>query len=435
MHRSRNRQRNKESGVTMLLVVLGMFTILSMAALAIDLAALYAARTDAQRAADAAALAGARMFVLSGFTSGQLGSPSSTTTQDQVCKSSAGSAGTGLANQQADGVTAQNQLAGQTAAITGITCDFSNTENPRITVTTGRADVATFFAKIFGRRTVGISAAATAEAFNASGSAVPVSVGSVKPWLIPNCDPGAAPCAGGSYFVDSTNNYILKTPSNYIGQVYTFTQRIQGNPPQASEYYAIDLPQATVCPSSGAIGCSSVGLGLGTAGYLDNIACANTNRLSCGASITFDNKNGLPPTISDTISGTQCLIHTGTTGTGGTDQDSFSTGTAPIIITGGLSNPNPALHGITNISRSDSVVTVPVFDWTVDPCTGPGGKCGGTANVVGFLQLGINYVSNVAGTSGDIRATVLNAVGCNPGNTGTPISGGGVSAIPVRLVN
>jgi hypothetical protein len=49
---------------------------------------------------------------------------------------------------------------------------------------------------------------------------------------------------------------------------------------------------------------------------------------------------------------------------------------------------------------------------------------------VGFLQLGIQYVR----PSGNIHAVVLNAVGCNPAGSGTPVSGGGVSPIPVRLV-
>ena len=64
---------------------------------------------------------------------------------------------------------------------------------------------------------------------------------------------------------------------------------------------------------------------------------------------------------------------------------------------------------------------------TEDPC--PAGTCG-TATVMGFLQLGIQSVSN----QGDIQAVVLNAAGCNPSNSGTPVTGGGVSPIPVRLI-
>src|SRR5579863_2921046 len=61
-------QRQAERGVTMVLVALCMLTIIGMAALSIDVVTLYLAREEAQRAADAAALAGARMISLSGIT-------------------------------------------------------------------------------------------------------------------------------------------------------------------------------------------------------------------------------------------------------------------------------------------------------------------------------------------------------------------------------
>ena len=317
----------------MLLVVVAMLAILGMSVLSIDLIVLYAAKTDAQRTADAAALAGARLFVRSGFTSWQLGDPSSGAVQDQLC--TGGSPGTGVANSAAVSIALQNPIEGK-APVTSITCNFKSPENPRITITTRRTDLPTFFGRAFGRRTLSVSATSTAEAFNASGSSVPVSVGSVKPWLIPNCDPNAAPPLGapcGPYFVDSANSYALRNPSAYIGKQFSFQMRNQINSPAASQYYMIDLPAATVCPATTATGCLNVGNGIGSAGYLDTIACANTNQLQCGETVNLDKLNGSPPNISDTISGTQCLIHTTTTGSGGTDQDSFSVGSSPVVVT------------------------------------------------------------------------------------------------------
>src|SRR5437870_655071 len=58
----------REAGVTLLYVAVSMFPVLGMAALAVDLTTLYAARSDAQRAADAAALAPAQAFVVTGYT-------------------------------------------------------------------------------------------------------------------------------------------------------------------------------------------------------------------------------------------------------------------------------------------------------------------------------------------------------------------------------
>ena len=59
----------------MVLIALAMVSLLAMAALAIDITTLYVARSEAQNAADAAALAGAKMFVTSGITSCRRGAP------------------------------------------------------------------------------------------------------------------------------------------------------------------------------------------------------------------------------------------------------------------------------------------------------------------------------------------------------------------------
>src|SRR5271165_4631531 len=62
--------RDGERGITMALVAICMVAILAMAVLSIDTVTLYLAREEAQRSADAAALAGARILSLSGMTGG-----------------------------------------------------------------------------------------------------------------------------------------------------------------------------------------------------------------------------------------------------------------------------------------------------------------------------------------------------------------------------
>ena len=52
-----------ESGATAAFVAVGMFMMLGMVALAVDLGVLLGARTDSQRVADASALAGAASFL------------------------------------------------------------------------------------------------------------------------------------------------------------------------------------------------------------------------------------------------------------------------------------------------------------------------------------------------------------------------------------
>jgi uncharacterized membrane protein len=58
------------------LVAISIVSLLAMAALAIDVVTLYVARTEAQRAADAAALAGAKAMADSGITTLPSGDPS-----------------------------------------------------------------------------------------------------------------------------------------------------------------------------------------------------------------------------------------------------------------------------------------------------------------------------------------------------------------------
>jgi hypothetical protein len=142
-----------------------------------------------------------------------------------------------------------------------------------------------------------------------------------------------------------------------------------------------------------------------------------------------------------TNQGTRCLIHAGGAGLS-QGQDIFVGGApgSPVVITGGNNNPNPALQGNTNISRSDSVVTVPLYEGGLlgDLC--PGGACTQTATIVGFMQLGIiqnlpNTALPIPSAAGKIEAVVLNVSGCNPGASGTAVAGGGISPVPVRLIH
>jgi uncharacterized membrane protein len=57
-----NYRRSGERGQTIILVAVSLVSLLAMAALAIDVVTLYVARSEMQRAADAAAIAGAKAF-------------------------------------------------------------------------------------------------------------------------------------------------------------------------------------------------------------------------------------------------------------------------------------------------------------------------------------------------------------------------------------
>jgi hypothetical protein len=429
--------RKNERGITIVLVAFSLLSLLGMAALAIDVSTLYVAHGEAQRAADAAALAGARMFAFSGYTTA-----STALTAGDICQTSATPGADAAANRQAEAVAAQNLVAGQPAAVQSITC-IVTAANPQISVTVQRTGLPTFFGRIWGGAANSVTATAVAEAYNPSGSTAPIQVQGVKPWLIPNCDPtngGLGDCAAGGRFVDNTTGAIQNNGS-FVGKTITLTPATLGSPPTTSvgpprtlNYYASNIPisPAPVCPSTSAVGCSQVG----SDDYYDNIACSSTAQFACGQqvglgqAVTIDTD----PTVNPrTDQATQCRIHAGGPGLN-RDQDLLSPtppGAPPITIQGGNNNPNPALQGATNISRSDSIVTVPIYHRVGGPDLCPSG-CSQIGTIVGFLQLGI---TQSVGGSGNVEAVIMNAAGCNSGAGGTPISGGGVSPIPVRLIH
>ncbi len=288
-----------------------------------------------------------------------------------------------------------------------------------------------------------MTATAIAEAYNPSGSTTPIQMQGVKPWLIPNCDPtNVAPgdCATGGRFVDN-NTGAIQNNGSFVGQIITLTDVLLlplgtaptvNTPPGSLNYYRATIPirpPEPICPSTSAVSCSQVG----SDHYHDNIACSSTSQFSCGQTVGAGQTvfvAGGSSVLTD--QGTQCLIHASGQGPGlGQDVLTPSGVAPPVTIEGGNNNPNPALQGPTNISRSDSVVTVPIYHSVVNVNLCPGGTCTGTGTIIGFLQLGIQENS----APGQVKAVVMNVAGCNPGAGGPPISGGGVSPIPVRLIH
>src|SRR5712692_3222384 len=129
---------HREQGQTIVLVALALVTLLAMAALAIDVVTLYVARSEMQRAADAAALAGAKAFVDSGVTTDPTNTNLQTLAQD-------------MANATINSIVLQNKIAGVAPVLAAApTFNFSNLGDPQVTVTLQRTDLPTFFARIWG---------------------------------------------------------------------------------------------------------------------------------------------------------------------------------------------------------------------------------------------------------------------------------------------
>jgi hypothetical protein len=70
VNRIRTSKRTRQRGSSLFIVAAAIVTLVGLMGIGIDLVALYLGKSEAQRAADAAALAGATQFVSSGFTSG-----------------------------------------------------------------------------------------------------------------------------------------------------------------------------------------------------------------------------------------------------------------------------------------------------------------------------------------------------------------------------
>jgi Flp pilus assembly protein TadG len=143
--------RCEERGQTIVLMALTFVTILAMAALAIDVVTLYVARSEMQRAADAAALAAAKALVDSGVTS----DPTNTTRQTLAAA---------MATDIINSTIQQNKVGGVQPTLVGTpTPDFSRNGNPQISATLQRTNLPMFFARIWGSRPMTVTASATAE--------------------------------------------------------------------------------------------------------------------------------------------------------------------------------------------------------------------------------------------------------------------------------
>jgi hypothetical protein len=406
-------QDSKERGQTIVLVAISLVALLAMAALAIDVVTLYVARGEAQRAADAAALAGAKAFVDSGVTTDPGNFSLRTLAQT-------------IANAYINGILSQNKVAGVQPVLTSVPLpDFSQDGNPKITVILQRTNLPLFFARIWGTSLATVTATATAEAYNPSnsqtitGNLVPIAPKCVKPWLVPNKDPNR----GGAAYITVSSGVVA---AGVVGEG-PFTIKngcpngpltcgppvvLPPSPPSNGDYYlpaAVTANPANLCPS-----CA------GVSNYEQSIECCDFTPYSCGgaaANATVDTAMAGNNQRQDTHQGVQCLINGGAQDT--LNATNFPTG--PMEITAG-SGP----HTGQLVTTSRSVVTIPIFDTaSLDPATGQ-------VTVVGFLQA---FIGDANG-NGDIDITVLNVVGCgnNPGST-PPVSGGGATPIPVRLIH
>lgn len=460
---------SREQGVTLLLVAVAMFSIIAMAALSIDVGTLYQASAEAQRSADTAALAAARMLSSSGLT----GDPTNRSKTWSATCTNVTQLAKAVANQNLVGGTQPSNVAVTFTSSDGSGCSGGVVAfgvDPVVTVQVTQSNLPTYFSRIWGRSGKGVSATATAEAFNPSnsgsfatkGDLVPVQPRCVKPWMVPNLDPTGGTCTNSSCppfvilkTVQINNAGILTNGfSGVIGETFWIAPDCSGGgscapiaiPPQTNltikgiakpnvQYVPGEtLFPSIAVPADGTDACKD-----STSSYAQAIAgCDQSTKYQCGIS----NQNVVQPSenpVVDTPSGTQCLIHqSGFGGSGGggglvpSGQDFLQPQGAtppnyPFQIQIGSNNPLRSTGAGDNdiITASTSIVTLPIYDNTsvnIDPTL--------TTNVtiVGFLQVFVNYVDN----AGNLLVTVMNVAGCGNAATGKALTG--TSPVPVRLI-
>jgi len=431
----------------MILVALSMVALIAMAALSIDVVTLYVSREEAQRAADAAALAAARVISVSGITGGP-----ALDTDPAPWVSVCGGA-TSVASLTAKAVARENAVGGSAASVVNVTyssgsgavgtadCsavpgDAQFGVNPLVTVQVTRNSLPTLFSRIWSRGANSVSATATAEVFNPSGSAtytggevVPVTPRCVKPWIIPNLDPAT----GVNFVVPATGaipgssqkivkNGALDASGPGIGEHRTLSNNFDcgtgcstpPNPPPPFHYVPAYVTSTATAAPSCANGAND--------DYQKAITGCDENTVyACGTVSTPGSGPQADLTLNrgaEISAAVECRIRQ-------PNQDFLDVSNYPFEINAGLTNP--IIPGTSNqvITASDSIVSLPIYDNSAGTLVGTTPR----VTILGYLQVFINSTDS----NGNMDVTVLNVAGCSNGAS-TTRSAPGTSPLPIRLI-
>jgi len=405
-------EKSVERGVSVVIVAAGLTAFMGFLAIVLDLGMLYAARSDAQKAADAASLAGAKYFL-------DQGSLPTTLTQTMRDESKA----------YAKAIGTQNSIRGGTIQPSEIIINNSDIQlvstNPPVFEVTSRVQrtgLSTYFATIFGVNAVDVSATAVARASKSSGSSgapTPFNVGAqcLKPWILQDVSPDGDP-----YGEEDLGTMVFLHDD----------QSVNG-----SSKWGIIAPCPTYTPPP-TVPCDG---GNSSTVYYDNIVQCNPNTYYCNAGVQINDVPGNK--VGKTQDGVRDLIHMG----GGKQSEGTNQGQDTIAvtgattsafdytITGGSLNPISALRGQT-ITQSSSIIIVPL---TTDEPPSNGQLL---VNISGFLKLFITQIhppnAKPNSAKNQIDAIILgvdHCAGSGPGGNGNPLvtsNAGGIDIL--RLV-
>jgi len=269
--------RRDERGMSFVFIGLGFMAFVAASTLAIDVGMFMTARSQAQNAADAGALAGATALAFNSFDDRTTGGP---------------------AVQSAINTALGNSVIGASPSTTpaDVTFPAGPTGNNRVKVNVFRTGarsnaIPTLIGPLFGVPTVNIDATATAEASPANAMTC------VKPFTIPDrwTEKNDPPWTTDSSFdrYDKKGNllpnadvYVPPGQPGYSGYDSTRDKGLllmiragTGNNVAPSMYYSWDMPGGT-----------------GASFYRDNIANCNTTLMHIGAEMTQEPGNMVGPT-------------------------------------------------------------------------------------------------------------------------------------------
>jgi hypothetical protein len=467
-----------------------------MAALSIDVVTLYLARMEAQRSADAAALAAARVISLSGLT----GDPGDAAgTWKLVCGGSASpatEAGVAAAKQNLIGaitptVDVRYYVVGSTPAAdcSGLPAAFG--VNPLISVQVTRTNLPTFFSRIWGNAGTSVNATAVAEAFNSSnsgnvgngatGTITPVQPRCVKPWLVWNkdplnpspytptpppplptvfCDQGSPPgnCAA---LVDQSDGHVIHggdtlngstTSTGVIGETFWLSPNCIHNGASCSTRsttreanfnngsgYMQGPPSLLYLPGEAPLSAPVAVPSCASAGSLYERAiagCDQSTVYQCGVQNgnTIDMSVNPGPGTDDTMNAVDCLTNEGDPTESQPDgQDTLNPYAAPSAF------PFQILAGSSNPLVAQGLTAGTPISSSTSIVSLP--IIDNTTTVPGSGTKQVTVVGflqvfiNAVDPNGNVSVTVLNVTGCSNGTgqtVGTAVAGS--SPVPVRLI-
>ncbi len=368
-----------EKGYTLIVVAGVLVIMLGFATLSIDVGMMYAAHTAAQRAADAAALAGAFTFIESPYATQPIA----------------------VATTRATNTAIENTILGkpiQSAEVT-VQVDYDN----RIVTVNLSHIIPTFFAGVLGQKFVTVSVVGSAEASPLG----PTGSDCVKPWFLPNfilSDKGCGACTSApQHELIVENNAVTPWAQSYMINQSGFIMRA-GSPGGAlapSDYCDIILP----------------GNGPGGSDYRDNISKCDPTGNTVQCQVLYNMLTG--GKVGPTKQGVDALI--------------TLFGTVTPDTWNGYSAGVPTYLGPSGNVKyfSHQVVLIAIWDTCSTYCSDPDNfKLNGGNVWVPVIGFAMVFIDGMTGK--DINAHIIGATACGAAPPPAPITG--PMSIPLRLV-